>query len=266
MMKIKMHGKYDHFPNHNPLPFEPYIDCYNDVSCFTEIIEPNSIALLIEPRSLQYTYEWMEQRKHWRQFKYIFTHDSRLLESCPNAKRILWGRVYDTNDIPKTKMVSMVSSDKEYCWLHKARKITARELYDNPDVDILGTIDGGDWKSTREIYAPYRFSVAFENYIDDYWFTEKICNCFANKTIPIYFGAKKITDFFNKDGIIRVPHHEDIPAVIDTLKWQGFERQYELRRAAIEDNFERVKKFADFETWFFNEYGELLEGMNNEEI
>ena len=265
-MKIKMHGMYDHFPNHNPLPFEPYIDCYNDVACFTEEIAPNSIALLIEPRSLQDTYKWLELKRNWRKFKYIFTHDSELLKTCKNAKRILWGRVYDTNDIPKTKMVSMVSSDKEYCWLHKARKITARELYSYPEVDVLGTIDGGDWKSTREIYAPYMFSVAFENYIDDYWFTEKICNCFANKTIPIYFGAKKITEFFNSKGIIRVPYFEDIPAVIETLRKQGYERQYELRRDAIEDNFERVKKFEDFETWFFNEYGDLLEGMNNEKI
>ncbi len=63
-----------------------------------------------------------------------------------------------------------------------------------------------------------------------------------------------------------MPHFEDIPAVIETLRNQGFKRQYELHRDAIEDNFERVKKFEDFETWFFNEYEDLLEGMSNEKI
>lgn len=266
-MKIKLHSYYDHFPNHKPLPFEGYIDCYNDVFCMREEIQPNSIALLIEPRPLQpEVYSWIEV--NYNRFRYVFTHDSKLLKKCSNAKLILWGfgngNYTDYNDIPKTKNVSMVCSDKEMCCLHKARKLIANELKNNPDVDVMGTVGGGEFVDTKTIYAPYRFSVAFENHIDDYWFTEKICNCFANKTIPIYYGARKITDYFSKLGIIRVSHWEDIPAVIDSLSRSGFEKMYQMRHLCIEGNYERVKKLSTFENWFFDKYESLLEGMLND--
>lgn len=259
-MKIKMHGYYDHFPNHNPLPFESYIDCYNDWSIKGNYIAPNSIALMIEPRSLQPdNYTWLEE--HYNKFKYIFTHDSRLLR-LPNAKLILWGmgnaNYNSFNDIPKTKNISMVSSDKELCDLHKVRKQLALDLKKHPLVDTMGTFDGGDFVDTKTIYAPYRFSIAVENYIDDYWFTEKICNCFANKTIPIYLGSPKIYKFFNPDGIFSF----DPQGLMDWLQFQTPEilaNKYVFKIKAVEDNFERVRKYENFETWFFKEYGELLD-------
>lgn len=64
---------------------EAYIDCYNDINCMTEDIAPNSIALLIEPRSIfPMVYDWMAI--HYKEFKYVFTHDSILLNNCDNSK------------------------------------------------------------------------------------------------------------------------------------------------------------------------------------
>jgi hypothetical protein len=33
----------------------------------------------------------------------------------------------------------------------------------------------------------------------------------------------------------------------------------DIARKAMEDNFNRVKQYVDFETWFFKEYGEMLD-------
>lgn len=261
-MKIKMHGYYDHFPNHkHDIPFEPYIDCYNDEFCIREPIIPDSIALLIEPRSIiPDVYEWME--KNYRKFKYVFTHDSRLLKACDNAKLILWGmgnaNYNSFNDVPKTKYISMVSSDKELCELHKIRKQLALDLKGHPLVDTMGTFDGGAFVDTKTIYAPYKFSIVVENYIDDYWFTEKICNCFANKTIPLYLGSPKIYKFFNPQGIMNFQPQ----GLKDWLEYQTpeiLENKYNRRLKAIEDNYQRVRKFENFETWFLKEYGEMLD-------
>ena len=266
-MKIEMHGLYDHFPNHVPdIPFEPSIDCYNDHFCMICDIAPNSIALLIEPRSIQPgVYEWMEH--NYKKFKYVFTHDSKLLKICDNAKLILWGmgnsNYNSFNDIPKTKNISMVSSDKEMCELHKARKKLAVKLKDSALADTYGTFDGGAFADTKTIYAAYRFSVVVENYIDDYWFTEKICNCFANKTIPIYYGAKKISVFFNWKGIIEIRNMEDFEKTIRTISDNPI-KIYENYRAAIEDNYIRVRKYENFEDWFFREYESLLEEILND--
>ena len=259
-MKIKMHGYYDHFPNHNPLPFEGYINCYNDWS-IKEKIEPNSIALMIEPRSIQPdNYEWLEH--NYDKFKYVFTHDSRLQQVCDNAKVIYWGmgnaNYNSFNDVPKTKLVSMVSSDKELCELHKVRKQLAMDLKGHPLVDTMGTFDGGDFVDTKTIYASYRFSIVVENYIDDDWFTEKICNCFANNTIPIYIGSPKIYKFFNPHGIISL-EPEKIKKWLRYATPEILKGEYLLRLDAINDNYERVKEYQNFEDWFFRKYGELLD-------
>lgn len=266
-MKIKMHSVYNHLSNHYPKIGERYIDCYNDYNCMQEIIKPNSIALLIEPRSIQpRVYNWMEQ--NYQKFKYVFTHDSKLLDMCDNAKLILWGGglggIEECPHVPKKKNVSFVSSEKTMCELHRARLALAQTLKDSPDVDVMGTFNGGPRVSAQQIYQDYRFSIAFENYIDDYWITEKICNCFANKVIPIYVGSKKIGEFFNEKGIIQVDDWRDLTALYTKYIYPlKFETYYENCKDAIEDNYKRVQKFARFEDWFFKEYGELLDDIHS---
>lgn len=262
-MKIKMHGYYDHFPNHVPLPFEGYIDCYNDWSIREEPIERNSIALMIEPRSLQPdNYTWIEHNSE--KFRYIFTHDSRLLYTLPNAKLILWGWGNENymcfSDEPKTKLCSLISSDKEYCELHKVRKQLAYDLQDQ--IDCYGTFNGGKFVDTHTAHAPYMFAVILENHKDNYWFTEKVMNCFSNKVVPIYYGAEYITDYFNKRGMIIVNKPEYIPYIIEHLSENGDEEYYK-RIDAINDNYERANRFKGFEDWFFDRYENLLEGILN---
>ena len=38
----------------------------------------------------------------------------------------------------------------------------------------------------------------------DLYFTEKLLDCFATGTIPVYLGAPDIDKHFNKDGIINL--------------------------------------------------------------
>lgn len=259
-MNINLISYYDHFPNHKPLPFEPCIDMYNDN--FVRESTEGSCALLIEPRSIcPKAYEYVE--KNWNKFRYIFTHDSKLLEMCDNAKLILWGwgnaNYMSYSDKPKTKNISMVSSNKELCELHKARKELAL-MYDGSGiVDCYGTFNGGKYAEVEDYMADYRFSIILENYIDDYWFTEKILNCFANKVVPIYLGARKIGEYFNTDGIIQFNSPDEIYDFINKINSPKYlNKMYYTREEAINDNYERVKQFPDFETWFFKEYGELL--------
>ena len=39
------------------------------------------------------------------------------------------------------------------------------------------------------------------------------------------------------------------------------EQKYNLRIDAINDNYERVRKFANFEKWFVDEYKEILDDL-----
>ena len=236
------------------------LDCYVDSLVTTVGVPKKSIALLIEPRSIQPdVYKYIEQNHD--KFRYIFTHDSILLNNFDNARLILFGGVYAEYNESKTKDISMVSSNKEMCQLHIDRKIICKKLSKNPKVDCYGTFDGGKWGTTKDIYASYKYSIVIENYIDDYWFTEKICNCFANRTIPIYYGARKITEFFNSLGIIQL---DDPYEAIDIVNELDVNKDYLRRLSGVIYNHELVKRFYCFEDWFHTEYKELLEGLINE--
>lgn len=263
-MRIKLYSWYDHFTlTQTPKNIEwtkayAPITFYSDTYVQDEVSEKNACALLIEPRSIQpRIYEYMEQ--NFKKFKYVFTHDSILLNKIPNGKQIYWGGVYEYNDVQKTKGISMVSSDKRMCDLHIKRLELAKKL--EPYIDCMGNYNGGNKVDTKTIYAPYRFSVAVENYIDDYWFSEKLCNCFANKCVPIYYGARKIDDIFDTRGMIIVDDLEQVQTIVQGL---NPEFAYNIRKPFIEENYKRVKKFTCFEDTFYEMHKDLLEELAND--
>ena len=261
-IKLKTYSFYDDFPENRPEEGKPYINCYMGDFCVRYPVEKNAIAILLEPRSLEpYGYDYIE--KHPEQFKHVFTYDSQLLRKVPQAHFLLWATLWCTSDVPKTKGISMISSDKTCCELHKARLELAKILDKNDKVDCFGTFKGPEhYVNTYDAHAEYKFAIAFENYIDDMWYTEKILNCFGTKTVPIYYGARRIGDVFNADGIIQVDDWRKIPDLVNSL---DIDAEYEKRKAAIEDNFERVKPYgARWRDRFFNEYGHLLRGMMND--
>lgn len=245
MVRLKMHSFNDYWPDRNYIEGEPYIDCYNDCFCLYDPIEPYSIALMLEPRSIDpQGYEFVD--KHPGKFAYIFTHDAELLKN-ENARFYNWAWVWGTADVPKTKGISFISSDKELCELHTRRLRLAKEYDGSGKVDCFGTFKGvKNWTNTYDSHAEYRFAIVIENGISDYWFTEKIVNCFSNKTVPIYLGANKIDEFFNPAGIIQVRDEIEIRSVVDRLNEseERMRRVYNRMRPAIDDNFERAKDYT----------------------
>lgn len=273
MVRIKMFSPYNHFLSHWAKPGEPYIPCYNDGFVKMPNIEANAIALLIEPRPLQpKVYEYIE--KNYNRFKYVFTHDSILMDKIPNARLIIWGGVWSWGDGIKNfdNPISMVASWKEEAPVRIQRKQLAMEMRNK--IDCFGDFNGGSRATTQEIYGPFPFSVVIENHIDDYWITEKICNCFANYTVPIYYGARQIGALFNEDGIIICHSIDEVREKIYALlhwempldypyawKKEFWTKEYTKRQQAIRDNHERVKNYKSFDEWFFNHYETMLEGL-----
>lgn len=268
MVKIKMHAMYDHFPDLNPTNrLEPHIDCYSDMYVF-ECTKPGAnIAMLLEPRSMiEKSYEYVYD--HPEYFRYIFTHDSQLL-TLPNARMLNWADVWLTTDSEKTKGISLVTSPKDWCPLHHARLELYNYFKDHGGVDCFY----GDWNNSEipnikpaDYLEHYKFSIIIENDIDDFWFTEKILNCFATKTVPIYVGARKINELFNNDGMIEVKDWKKIPKIVEKLSQCDMEKiYYNIMSPAIEDNFKRVEPWkTPWKERFFRDYGDLLEEMLHE--
>lgn len=225
-------------------------------------------AILLEPESLQPAKykRILEHPEEVASYEAIFTYSKKLLEKVPNAKLFITGGVYVGTSFGggeicaeqykrKIKNISMVSSDKRTCELHQIRYDLATKLNDGHKVDCFGTFNGKFIKIWESL-GDYRYSIVIENEISDYWITERICNCFASMTVPIYIGSPKIGDFFNMDGIIQV-EKKDI-SKIDNILDLCSKEDYERRLTAIVDNFGRVKKYYCVEDWIMSEYGDLF--------
>ena len=197
-------------------------------------------------------------------FVKVFTYSPELLDKLSIAEFIPAGGVWYGTDLwggasvevsDKNKLISIVASNKSMCRMHVFRKQIAKHLILNDNVDVMGKVVN-KYVSCEDIYRDYMYSIAIENTIEPFYFTEKILNCFASKTIPIYIGATRIGDFFNSDGIIQI-ESLSIEAIDRTLK-QCSTEDYLSRREAIEDNFYRVKKYLCTEDFIINKHPEIL--------
>ena len=100
-------------------------------------------------------------------------------------------------------------------------------------------------KRKEEGLNNYMFSIALENAQYSTDITEKILDCFATGTIPMYWGAPDIGDFFNKDGIIIWTDDFDINQLNEDV--------YYSKMDAIKDNFERYMNIIPSEDLLYEE-------------
>ncbi len=163
-----------------------------------------------------------------KEFRYIFTYDETILNEIENARfypicaRVWYGQdnqfLWDSDAyLKKSRDVSVLSSAKTMCHLHEVRVGLSRYCKRNCLADTFGTFDGGAPCLADDSLRDYRYSIIIENDISDYFFTEKITNCFAAQTIPVYLGARKIDRYFDGDGIIAVTE-KDLANIEDVLK------------------------------------------------
>ena len=137
---------------------------------------------------------------------------------------------------------------------------------------MYGTMPPGIFKEFKDIVTnvlekkedglnPYYFSVTIENAIVKGYWTEKLLDAFATKTIPIYYGDKfSVNKFFNEDGILYFNTIEELDDIMEKI--QGDDNGayfYNERLSAIEENFNKVEEFRVPEDWIYKEYPFLFE-------
>jgi len=118
----------------------------------------------------------------------------------------------------KTKLASVVSSNKAFTAEHRARlEFVAKlkeALGDQVDVFGRGIVDFAD---KRDVLDSYRYHIAIENCaIENYW-TEKLADPFLTLTFPIYHGCPNITDYFPQDALRMINIYKPDEA-IETIK------------------------------------------------
>ena len=176
----------------------------------------------------------------------IFVHDREIIEKdnrftyLPNGSNKHW--IVDCGIHKKIKLVSMINSGKKMCKGHRVRnKITAKY---KDKVNLFGLMYNPIEKKETAL-NDYMFSIALENAQYKTYFTEKILDCFATGTIPIYLGAPDIGDYFNEDGIIQWTDDFDFEQLNEDL--------YYSKLNAIKDNFDRCMNIIPSEDLLYEE-------------
>ena len=175
-------------------------------------------------------------------FEAIFTHNQELLSLHPKFKwcpaQGFW--IQDPKIYEKSKMISMISSNKMMTEGQRTRLRWVEMLQDQIDIYGRGI---NEIALKEEGLCDYMFSVVIENGFYESYFTEKIMDCFATGTIPVYKGSPDIGKYFNKDGIIDLSEEFDVSEEI-----------YNSKMDAIKDNLERVKQYEVLEDFIYLNY------------
>jgi hypothetical protein len=184
-------------------------------------------------------------KEYLQVFDLIFTHDHELLSLDDKFKWVpaqgSWIKnlkVYD-----KSKLISMISSNKSDTEGHRVRLNWVNKLKNN--IDLYGR--GFNYITDKEEgLCDYMFSVVIENGFYKSYFTEKILDCFATGTIPIYLGTPDIGTFFNPSGIITLTDDFNLLNISKDLYYEKI--------GVIKENLENAKKFEIIEDYIFLNY------------
>lgn len=141
-------------------------------------------------------------------YKNIFTNDRRIINLdpvffCynPPASNMPW--IKQPNVYEKTKLCSYITSFKRYTSGHVKRLELFEKLKNDPR--FADHIFGRDYRNLPDKInglRDYMFSIVIENSIYPKYYTEKITDCFATGTIPIYYGDESIAEDFDRNGVI----------------------------------------------------------------
>lgn len=183
-------------------------------------------------------------------YKMIFTCLDSLLElgdpfkyTISNAVPWIWEK--NRMIYPKTKLVSMIASNKAWLRGHQTRLEWVEKLQGK--VDLFGTGREFQLNDKEDGLRDYMFSVSIENDDSEGYFTEKLTDNFVMGTVPVYYGSRKIVDkYFNPLGVIFL---QDDPT-LSTLTAE----KYNSMIPAIEENFHLAQQLPIAEDYFFKKY------------
>lgn len=150
-----------------------------------------------------------------------------------------WEYLNGLNEEAKKYPISCIASN-----LTKMRGHRIRERFVNTLRSVMPDIHfyGKGIKYLPEKFDgihPYYYSVAIENNSKDYYFTEKINDCFLAYTVPFYYGCKNIHKFFPEKSYIWIDIN-DPEAAIRTIKEELSSGNWHSRLDAVKEARELV--------------------------
>jgi hypothetical protein len=238
--------KLDHLANiHWSLFVDDIPTEQNDLSTF-------NVLVLQEPNEYFGIHDWAIENKHL--FSFILTWDDKVLNNCDNALYLPFGHTWFkpeqyTEDKQKEFKLSHLCGALNKTYGHSLRhELLIRQNEINISKNFHFTYgDRYDIEDARKgkeiIFGDSMFGVAIENTSHNGYFTEKILDCFLQKTIPVYWGCTSIQNHFIPEGIISFNNIDELIVKVNQLD----ESYYNNRLDIINENYKRALAFVDYE-------------------
>ena len=255
-MKVQFHYGY---------PINLDIDCNKPVDVYIdqftmEPVPPDSLRIVIlqEP--------WREPlvstvQRYRDKYTHLLTYQEDVLDSNPKARLFHFPNTWikDYKFTKKEFSVSTVIGGKNFMpghalrhnlWRNRERIAIPKKFYLSGNAQHSHSFvhfDEADYTNqlvlgaSKEPLFDSMFHIAIENISIANYFSEKLIDCFQTKTVPIYYGCKNISDYFNIAGIFVANNLDEIITICNGLTINT----YKEILSAINTNFELSNKWCD---------------------
>ena len=221
---------------------------------------PRKVAWLLEPPSIHdWPYEFV--RGKGGLFEVILTYDKDLVEIGDPFRFIPHGGTWigEMERVMRPPMmeVCMIVSEKDVAPGHRLRHEIAKRYRDKIDVCGHGY---RPFDRKAFILGHFAYAVIVESTRMDWYFTEKLIDCFATGTVPIYHGCPSIERFFNLEGMIQFENINELDNIFDEIVKGELVENKDLivNNRAMVSNFHIATKFFRPEDWAYERYPELF--------
>ena len=210
-----------------------------------------AIYLQVEPNAIINNRNFL--LANWNKYKYILTFDDALL-NLPNARKYLYGTTWiDPQDIQKIKVedkifqISSLTGSKGSTVGQRFRiDILNRQNFPLPATFYRSNTSPMTLTISDKIhlFRNFQYSLVIENSRQANYFTEKLCDCLVTKTIPVYYGAPNIHEYFDTTGWI-ILDTESVDTLLSKLAILTAD-SYKNHLDIVHKNYETVQQYLSF--------------------
>ena len=234
-----------------------------DVSLSIDTIQQNvnseiKVAVQIEPPEIINIVPQFINNKD--NFDLILAWDEKLLSECKNSKKFIFGTCwidFKSLEIDKKNEISFIMSNKMQAPGHKLRHSIWNVYGDSNEINGF-TFNKHRTpprvESKNILFNNAKYHITVENTKRENWITEKIIDCFATKTIPIYYGCPNVGEFFNEKGILSFNDMDELDKILNTITPE----LYDSMEDVLEENYQKSKQYYDFHKRVESEINNLI--------
>lgn len=130
----------------------------------------------------------------------------------------------DLEILEKEDKIVWITSNQRSSYGHKNRMNFLENIKELPFVELYGR-GINPIEDKWEVLKNAKYAIAYENFKNDYYWTEKIIDCYLSYTMPIYYGCNSIENFFPKNSFIQLDPNDKhihlfLKEVVNSNLWE----------------------------------------------